>query len=127
MGFSCLGWYLTILVAVMATAANILLRIGMDQSGGFAFDGPLEFVRNFTKFLFNPFFTTGLIAYFLSMMLWCRVLAFEQFSCAYPILIGISFMLVTLAAVIFLEESLSLWKAFGLVIIILGVFMSSLR
>lgn len=121
---STIGWILIFITAGLAVIANSLLRIGVDRAGGFASEiGKLhESLLNLVK---QPHFDFGILMYALATIAWVRILATEPLGLAYPILVSITFMLVTLASVILFKESISAHKIIGILIIIAGIALVS--
>ena len=120
------GYVLVLLTALMTMGANLMLRAGIDAAGGFALGGPLDIVRGVVKLFQQPLFAAGFILYFLASLVWFRVVATEPLSLAYPILVSLTFSLVTAGAVMFFHESLSVQKVIGLATIIGGIVIISI-
>lgn len=77
-----------------------------------------------TKLVFNPLVFSGLILYLVSAVLWLIALSKTSLSFAYPFTI-LTFALVMLSArVVFLEHIPTL-RYFGIVLICLGILLSS--
>jgi multidrug transporter EmrE-like cation transporter len=124
---SHIGFLLVLLAAAMTMGANLMLRAGIDAAGGFAPGGALELVNALVKLFLQPLFAIGFIAYFLATVVWFRVVATEPLSLAYPILVSLTFAMVTGGAVLFFHESLSVQKVIGLATILAGIAIISLE
>jgi multidrug transporter EmrE-like cation transporter len=124
---SHIGFLLVLLAAAMTMGANLMLRAGIDAAGGFAPGGALELVNALVKLFLQPLFAIGFIAYFLATVVWFRVVATEPLSLAYPILVSLTFTMVTGGAVLFFHESLSVQKVIGLATILAGIAIISLE
>lgn len=122
---SSLGFVLVLLTAVMTMGANLMLRAGIDAAGGFSPGGVFELLMTVLKLFLQPLFAIGFVAYFLASVVWFRVVATEPLSIAYPILVSLTFTLVTAGAVVFFHESLSVQKALGLTVILVGIAIIS--
>lgn len=122
---SSLGFVLVLLTAVMTMCANLMLRAGIDAAGGFSSGGAFELLMTVLKLFLQPLFSIGFVAYFLASVVWFRVVATEPLSVAYPILVSLTFTLVTVGAVVFFHESLSVQKVLGLVAILAGIAIIS--
>jgi len=122
---SITGILLVLLVAGLTMAANLLLRAGIDAAGGFAVDGAMEALRALAHLFLQPRFTVGFMTYALASLVWFRVVATEPLSVAYPILVSLTFLLVTAGAVAFFGETLSVRKALGLLVILSGIMIVS--
>ena len=108
--------------AVLTGGANLLMRHGLVQAGGLHLSGDgasgvaLRLARQWT-------FDAGLIGYVLSTIVWFKVLSIAEVSTTYPILVGFTFSLVTLGAVIWFRELITAVKIAGLVLILLGIVL----
>ena len=124
---SGIGYVLVVLTALMTMGANLMLRAGIDAAGGFAPGSALALAIAVMKLFLQPLFTAGFILYFLASIVWFRVVATEPLSLAYPILVSLTFSLVTAGAVAFFHESLSLQKVAGLATILVGIIIISVE
>lgn len=124
---SSTGLILLVLTAVMTMGANLMLRAGIDSAGGFRLDGPMQIVQGVVNLFLQPVFVIGFIAYFLASLVWFRVVATEQLSVAYPLLVSLTFTLVTAGAVIIFHEPLTLRKVVGLAAILGGIAIISME
>jgi multidrug transporter EmrE-like cation transporter len=124
---SSTGLILLVLTAVMTMGANLMLRAGIDSAGGFRLDGPMQIVQGVVNLFLQPVFVIGFIAYFLASLVWFRVIATEQLSVAYPLLVSLTFTLVTAGAVIIFHEPLTLRKVVGLAAILGGIAIISME
>ena len=117
---SKLGLLLLGISVLFTVAANLLLREGVVRANIAEFSW--EKLGFFTLALIRePLFIMGAILYGVAAMVWFRVISSEQLSLAYPLLVSFTFILITLGAVIFFRESVSLQKVIGLAIILAGI------
>lgn len=110
------------LSALMTVASNLMIRSGLDQAGGFA-DHFTDIPTALLRLIKQPIFDLGLLLYGLAALIWFRVVASEPLSSAYPLLVSLTFILVTIGASIIFHELLSWRKVIGLAIILFGIFM----
>src|SRR5262245_44306623 len=61
-----------------------------------------------------------LVIYLLASVVWFRVVATEPLSLAYPLLVSLTFTMVTACAVLFFKKPVSLRKVVGLAAILIG-------
>ena len=116
------GWVLLLASAGMTIAANLLLRSGLDRAGGFA-KSVAEIPNALLRLINQPLFDLGFILYGLAALVWFQVIATEPLSMAYPLLVSVTFLFVTLGAVIIFHEPFTLRKVVGLVIILFGIYI----
>jgi multidrug transporter EmrE-like cation transporter len=119
------GFWFVLLTALLTMGANLLLRSGVDAAGGFAPNDPVAILQGLVKLFLQPRFTIGFFIYFVASVVWFRVIATEPLSIAYPILVSLTFTLVTAGAVIFFQEPVSLRKILGLGTILAGIILVS--
>jgi multidrug transporter EmrE-like cation transporter len=124
---SATGFLLVLFAAALTMIANLMLRAGIDAAGGFALGGAIDVLRALIKLFVQPLFALGFATYFLASVVWFRVVASEPLSLAYPILVSLTFALVTAGAVFFFNEPLSVRKAAGLVVILAGIAIVTLE
>lgn len=114
------GWILVLASAALAVGANLLLRGGVERLGGM-----VSGFAGLINMAWQPLIIFGLFLYALATIVWIRVLAVEPLSVAYPLLVSITFMLVTIGAALLFRESLGWQKFFGLLVILAGIFLVS--
>ena len=115
-----LGWILLLACSVFMACATFMLRLSIDNAGGFFFT-----LRSFIHLATQPLFLLGTLAYALSMLGWFKIIATESLSVAYPLMITMTFVLVSLGSVIILKEPLGATKVLGLGLIIAGIVFVS--
>src|SRR3989339_308996 len=76
------------------------------------------------KLFFYPFIMSGFVAAFLASLCWMAAMTAFELSYAYPFM-GLNFVLVFLASAILLSEQVTLYKVVGLILIVLGIVISS--
>ena len=118
------GLILVLLSAGITVASNLMLRSGIDLAGGFP-DNFNELPSALLRLAKQPLFDLGLVFYAIAALIWFRIVASEPLSTAYPLLVSLTFILVTLGATILFNESLSWRKLVGLAIILMGIFIIS--
>ena len=119
------GLLLILVTAALTMGANLMMRGGIDSGGGFAPQTAFGVVLEFVKLLAQPLFVSGFIMYFLASLVWLRVVASEPLSVAYPVLVSLTFTLVTGGAVLLFHEALSARKVVGLIVILAGILVIS--
>lgn len=117
-----LGWWLVIFSAALQVAGTLLLRGGIDRAGGFG-SSLAELPASLLKLAGQPLFLTGFVLYGSAALVWFRVVATQPLSMAYPLLVSLTFIFVTLGAVVLYQESFAWLKVMGLVVILVGVFI----
>jgi len=118
------GLLLLILSSLCTVAANLLMRAGILRSGGFSlsFDRLREQV---VALSLEPMFVSGVILYGVGAIVWFRILSTENLSVSYPLMVSLTFVMVTLGACYFFDERMSLQKILGVSIILAGFILTA--
>ena len=124
---STIGFVLVLFTACLTMAANLMLRAGIGAAGGFTLGGVTQILRGLVALFMQPLFALGFVIYFLASVVWFRVVATEALSVAYPILVSLTFVLVTAGAAFLFSEPVSLRKLVGLAVIATGIAIVSLE
>jgi multidrug transporter EmrE-like cation transporter len=112
-----LSWL--VLAALCTVAANLLLRAGVLRAGGFFFSGAVV-RRQVLALATQPMFALGLLLYGLAAVIWFRVISTEELSTSYPLLVSLTFVLVTIGAACCFNEHVSWQKVVGMLVILAG-------
>lgn len=122
---SIMGLGLILMAAAITMAANLLMRMGIERAGGFAPETAVAVVVDFFMLLLQPLFFLGFLAYFVAGLVWFRVIASEPLSIAYPVLVSVTFVLVSSGATVLFGEPLTARKMIGMLLIIGGIALVS--
>lgn len=116
------GAILIFLSAALTTCANLILRTGLLRAGGLRFFSGM-IATQFIALCREPLVVAGFMLYGLAAVVWFGVISIENLSTCYPILVGLTFVMVTTGAVLLFGESISARKIAGALIILLGVLV----
>ena len=116
------GLFLVFLVALIQVAGNLMLRAGVGRAGGLALSAQ-AFFQDILQLVMEPLFVVGVVLYGVSSILWFAVISTEELNRSYPLLVSISFILVTVGATFFFQESLSIQKIVGVFVLLVGILM----
>jgi multidrug transporter EmrE-like cation transporter len=118
------GMLLVGLSALLTFTSNLMLRSGVMRAGGFRLSlGRL--VSDLSNLARQPLFVAGLALYGAAALVWFRVISTENLNSSYPVLVGLTFLLVTLGATVFFHEPISWQKVLGLGLILIGILLVS--
>jgi multidrug transporter EmrE-like cation transporter len=110
--------------ALLTACANLMMRHGLVLAGGLNLQGDgipgllLRLAKQWT-------FVLGLVAYALAALVWFRVLPIAEVSISYPILVGLTFVMVSVGAVLWFRESISSLKVLGIAVILTGIVLAA--
>ena len=106
---------------LLAVAGQLLMKRGMMLFGTFP---ATQILYKIIPMFMNPFVFFGFVCFGLSSIFWLIVLSRLPLSLVYP-MVSVAYVLVALASVIFLKETVSLVRWAGIGIIICGVVLIS--
>jgi multidrug transporter EmrE-like cation transporter len=84
----------------------------------------LAIITFLLKVMLDPFVISGFCSAFVASFFWLAAMTKFEISFAYPFM-SLSFILVLVLSGVFLDESVTIQKCLGLVIIILGIIVST--
>jgi multidrug transporter EmrE-like cation transporter len=120
------GLYLVTLAALTTVAANLLMRGGVLRSGGLKLSTETLLPQLFAL-VTQPMFAAGAFLYGVSAIIWFSVISTEPLSTSYPVLVGMTFVMVTTGSVLFFAERVSAAKGAGILIILAGIWIVASR
>ena len=113
---------LVILVSATASLGNTLLKVGASRGRG---EELLE-VRHLPRTFLKPAIIGGIVAYGVSQLLWITVLRVVDLSLAYPLQIGLNFVIIMFIAWSWFKEPVSAGKLLGVLLIFAGIVLIAL-
>jgi multidrug transporter EmrE-like cation transporter len=99
-----------------------MMRYGLLQAGGLTLSagGVTNLIVRLAR---QPTFVVGVLLYGVAAVVWFRVLSLAEVSSSYPVLIGLTFTLVTIGAILLFKESVSTLKVAGILVILAGIVL----
>lgn len=110
-----------ILSVIINTAAQLLLKLGMDRIGHFSISWH-QLPNLLWQVCLNPYIVLGMFCYVASVGSWLIVLSRSDVSYAYP-MVSLGYILTAIAGYYFFQEALSLSRIAGILVIMLGVYL----
>ncbi|MBI3571961.1 hypothetical protein HY091_00280 [Candidatus Kaiserbacteria bacterium] len=109
--------YFFLAVAVFCNAiANVFLKLAAEKPLSFSFSGGISKAVSD-----NGYLLLGLSLFVVNVLFYVAALRALPLSVAYPLMMGLTFLIVSSAAVFFLGESFTLWHLAGYVLILAGI------
>lgn len=107
----------SLIIAFIANAvANVWLKIGADR--GVQLDWSLGI---FKLVELHIYLIGGVLLFALNVLFYISALRVLPLSIAYPVMVGMSFLIANLLAIFFLHETLSWQHVIGYALILLGI------
>ncbi len=116
--------YLYILGTITLTVYGQLILKWQVSLAGSLPDGLQEKLFFLFRLVINPWVISSLLAAFLAFLCWLAALTKFELNYAYPFM-SLSFILVLLLSGVFLNESISMNKIAGVVLILIGIAIGS--
>lgn len=108
---------------LVGVVSQIIVKYRMNIFGSLP-DTVFDKVVFLIKALFDPFIMLSILLNLLAGILWMAAMSRFDISYAYPFM-SISFPLILIISVYFFDESISVYKIVGLVLIIAGIIVTS--
>lgn len=109
---------LLVMSAASTVAANLLMRGGIDRNGGFISRSTI--LLSVFALLSQPMFVIGFLFYGLAALIWFNVVAAGSLSTTYPLLVSLTFVMVTVGGAYCFNERVTWQKIIGLAVILAG-------
>jgi multidrug transporter EmrE-like cation transporter len=116
------GLLLTGLAALLTAAGNLAMRAGVVETGGLSME-PSAILREIGQLARQPTFDVGVALYGLASLVWFRIVSTESLSSSYPVLVSITFLMVTAGAGFFFREPLQVQKLVGIGVVLAGIIL----
>ena len=105
-----------IIAFVLNSIANIMLKIGANS--GIQFSG-----FNWNSVSANRFFIFGILLFAVNVIFYFLALRNLSLSLAYPIMVGMSFLIINSYAYYFLDDKINLMQILGYLMIVAGIII----
>ncbi|MBN1780644.1 hypothetical protein JW948_05920 [bacterium] len=117
---------LMILIYVLLNSCGALaVKSGLYRLGAVQLDSARSVTGYFVTLFKSPLTVLGIAFLVVSAFVWMTALSRMEISIAYPVAIGMNFLIITVFGLTMFHESLSLSKTIGLVMIFVSLFFLS--
>lgn len=108
---------------LLATYAQVIIKWRVS-SNAVVTSGATEKLTFLLSMLYDPWVVSAIFGTFIGALSWMAAMTKFELSYAYPF-VSLSFVLVLLVSIVFLNESLTLYKVIGVILIVAGVIVGS--
>lgn len=105
---------------LLMVLGQILWKVGMK-----GYDDSFSII-GIVKLFINPYIFSGIILFVFATAIWLYILSKTELSRVYPIQ-SLSYAIAAIAGMIVFKEVISLYRWFGIALIILGAYFVSIR
>ncbi|OGQ58687.1 MAG: hypothetical protein A3J24_00700 [Deltaproteobacteria bacterium RIFCSPLOWO2_02_FULL_53_8] len=114
-----MGTYLAIIpIAMLVTYSQLIVKWRSSAVNSFEGTG---FIHQLTKFMTDPVVLSAYAAALLASFAWLFIVTKLPLTIAFPIYIGITFVMVLLGGQIFLGETMNTTKILAISLILVGI------
>lgn len=78
------------------------------------------------RYIYNPWLVIAVFVYVLATVLWVYILTKAELSIAYPVIIGLSYVITIFGAYYFFKETVNVYGLLGIFLIIAGLILLNL-
>lgn len=105
---------------ILSTSGIILFKLGST-------DLSVKMINNQLNMNFPALSLVGLLCYLLSFLLWMYIISKSDVSFIVPLGVGITNVLILVASVVFLKESISTNAMIGIGLILCGTLLMNIK
>lgn len=120
-----LSWGMVLAYIVFNSFGALIIKYKINEMGTIQFSSFRFVIKYFYELIKSPLIICGIFSIFISAFVWMVALSRLQISIAYPVAVGLNFIVVVTVALIFFKEHLSAEKIIGIVLIFISVFLIS--
>lgn len=120
MGYTVNHLYILSTIA-FTVYGQLVIKWQVNKAGNLPFDF-YEKIIFLLNLLLNPWIISAFIALFCAALSWMMTLTKFELSHAYPFM-GLTFVLVLFFSGVFLNEVITMYKAIGILLVIIGLFV----
>ncbi len=120
-----LSWGMVLAYILFNSFGALIIKYKINEMGTIQFSSFRFVIKYFYELIKSPLIICGIFSIFISAFVWMVALSRMQISIAYPVAVGLNFIVVVTVALIFFKEHLSVEKIIGIVLIFISVFLIS--
>ena len=120
-----LSWGMVLAYIVFNSFGALIIKYKINEMGTIQLGSFRFVIKYFYELVKSPLIICGIFSIFISAFVWMVALSRLQISIAYPVAVGLNFVVVVTVALIFFREHLSVEKIIGIVLIFISVFLIS--
>lgn len=117
------SWGLLFSSVLFNALGVFIIKSKLNLLGEISFSSFSKIVSYFFSLIKFPIVILGLILFFLAPFLFATSLSRLQLSVAYPVQVGLNFIIVLILALLFLGESLTLNKILAIFLLLISIFL----
>jgi multidrug transporter EmrE-like cation transporter len=120
-----IGYLYIAATLVFGTYSQMIVKWRVGEAGDFP-AGAGDKLHFLATFIFSPWVLSAGVAVLIAALAWVAALTQLELSRAYPF-VGLTFATVLIGSAVFFSEAITIGKVAGVVLIIAGIAVSTLR
>ena len=120
-----LSWGMVLGYVIFNSFGALIIKYKINKMGEVKFSSLRIVINYFIELLRSPLIIGGIISIFISAFVWMIALSRLQISVAYPVAVGLNFLVVVIIALLLLGEQLTFTKVIGILLIFISIFLLS--
>ena len=122
-----LTWGLVIIAALMDVGGILVIKLRLNTLGPIKYDSFYNVINYCFKIISTPITFIAAIIILISPVIYAFALSRMNLSIAYPLIIGFSAIFLLVLSYIILNETITLNNFFGILLILIGIFLVYLK
>ncbi|MCK5215525.1 MAG: hypothetical protein KAR05_09255 [Candidatus Omnitrophica bacterium] len=118
-----LSWGMLVLSVLFNVFGVFVIKMRLNILGPVGFDSFKNVLNYFWLLLKSPLVVAGVMFFSLSPFLFTVALSRMEISLAYPVNVGLNFVLLVLLAFLVLGEQITMLKGAGIILVFAGIFL----
>lgn len=120
-----LSWGMLFAYVLMNAYGALMLKHQINKLGIIPFNSFGLTIGYFINLFKSPLSISAFISIFLSAIVYMVALSRMEISLAYPVAVGLNFLLVIFVAILFMGEAFTIKKIVGIALIFISIFILS--
>ena len=118
-----LSWGMLIVSVLFNVVGVFVIKLKLNELGIRKVESLKSLLSYFLLLVKSPLVVLAVVLFFVAPFLFVVALSRMELAVAYPVQIGLNFILLVFLAVLFLGEQITFYKAIGMALILLGIFL----
>jgi multidrug transporter EmrE-like cation transporter len=120
-----LSWGMLTLSVIFNAFGVFVIKLKLNELGPIKVDSIRGTIDYFFLLLKSPLVVVGVVLFFLAPFLFAIALSRMEIAVAYPVQIGLNFIILLLLALFVLGEQLTIYKSVAITLVLIGTIMLS--
>ncbi|NLK20511.1 MAG: EamA family transporter [Epulopiscium sp.] len=106
---------------ILGAIGQVILKVGANKLGEFSLSLNTLY-KDLISIIKTPEIVLGVVFFFMSFLLWIKVLTKNELSYSYP-MVSLNYIIIMIISFFIFHEEISIKKIIGTILIVLGVWV----